>query len=67
MEGDWVPIYSTDKLYQAEIIKQVLADNQIAAFVLNQRDSVYQFGNIEICVKRGDIIRAKHILKSIEF
>lgn len=67
MEGDWIPIYSTDKLYQAEIIKQVLADHQIAAFVLNQKDSAYLFGNIEICVRQGDIIRAKHIINSIEF
>lgn len=67
MEGDWIPIYSTDKLYKAELIKQVLADNQIAAFVLNQKDSTYLFGNVEICVRQGDVIRAKHLLNSIEF
>ena len=64
--SNWIAVYSTDVPYKAEIIKQVLLDNQIAAFVINKRDSFYQFGDIEVCVKQGDVLRAKHALKDIE-
>lgn len=64
--SNWVAVYSTDEPYKAEIIKQILLDNQITAFVMNKRDSFYQFGDIEVCVKSGDVIRAKHALNNIE-
>jgi hypothetical protein len=67
MEQDgWVSVYSTDMPYKAELIKQILFDEQIVSFILNQQDSTYLFGNIEICVKPGDVIRAKHILNNID-
>jgi hypothetical protein len=66
MDDSWIPVFSTNKLYKAEIIKELLFDNQIMAFVLNKQDSIYLFGEIEICVQPADVIRAKHILKKIE-
>ncbi len=66
MDGSWVTVYSTDQLYKAELIKQILSDQQIIAFILDQQDSTYLFGNIEICVKPGDVIRAKHILENTD-
>ncbi|MCK4854138.1 MAG: DUF2007 domain-containing protein, partial [Bacteroidales bacterium] len=39
MEKDWVQIYSTDKMFQAEILKQVLADHEIEAVIINKMDS----------------------------
>lgn len=65
MDNSWVTVYSTDQLYKAELIKQILSDQQITAFVLNQQDSTYLFGNIEICVMPADVMRAKHILQNI--
>ncbi len=64
--SNWIAVYSTDIPYKAEIIKQILLDNQITAFVMNKRDSFYQFGDIEICVKPADVLRAKHVLNDIE-
>ncbi len=63
---DWISVYSTDMLYKAEIVKQVLSDNNIMAFVLNKRDSFYQFGDIEVYVKPGNVMRAKYIVNKIE-
>lgn len=63
---DWIPVYAGDILYKAEIVKQILIDNHIMAFVLNKRDSFYQFGDIEVCVRSEDVIRAKHIVNKIE-
>ncbi len=66
MSDDWTPVFSTDQPYKAEIMIRVLGDNQITAFVLNQQDSSYLFGEIRICVKPSDIVKAKHILDKLE-
>jgi hypothetical protein len=63
---EWIPVYAGDMLYKAEIVKQILIDNRIMAFVLNKRDSFYQFGDVEVCVRSEDVIRAKHIVNKIE-
>lgn len=63
---DWISVYAVDMLYKAEIVKQVLMDNQIMAFILNKKDSFYQFGDVEVCVRSEDYIRAKHIVNEIE-
>lgn len=67
MDDSWVTVFSTSKLYQAEIVKEILFDHQIIAFVLNQQDSTFLFGDINVCVKPSDVIRAKYILKTVEF
>lgn len=64
--ADWVKVYSTSMLYNAEIIKQLLADHNIPAFVLNQKDSFYHFGDIEVCVRAADVVRAKHLLNKMD-
>ena len=66
MEDSWIPVYSTQQLYKAEIVKEILFDNQITAFVLNQQDSTYLFGDINVCVKQDDVVRAKFIIEKIE-
>jgi signal recognition particle GTPase len=47
MEKGWVQVYTTDRMFQAEIFKQVLADHDIEAVILNKMDSSYRaFGGI---------------------
>jgi len=36
MEKDWVIVYSTNKIYLAEIAKQVLADNGMDSIIINK-------------------------------
>ena len=51
MEDKWITIYDTDQLYQAEIIKGVLCDNGVEAFILNQKDSSYiMLGTIKVMI-----------------
>lgn len=66
MDSNWVSAYSTDKIHLAEIAKEILADHGIAAVVLNQKDSNYLFGYIEIHVEKPNLIKAKNLLKTIE-
>jgi hypothetical protein len=66
MATNLVNIYSTDKPYYAELIRQMLADHQIHSFIVNKQDSVYKFGDIELFVHRDDVIRAKILIREFE-
>ncbi len=66
MPGDLVHIYSTGKPYLAELVRQMLSDHQIRAFIVNKQDSAYKFGDIELFVHRDDILRAKKLIREFE-
>ena len=62
MEKDWVNIYSSTQANDIEIMKAVLADNDILAIDINKKDSSYLFGEIEVYVNRNDALKAKQII-----
>lgn len=62
---DWKLIFSTGKLYLAEMVKDILEDNSMDVVLLNKQDSFYLFGDIELYVKPDDVIRAKFLIKDI--
>ncbi len=66
MEKGWVKAYGTNRLYQANIIKEMLADHEINSVIINKQDSSYKFGEIEIYTRQSDVIRAKHLINKIE-
>ncbi len=66
MSDDLVRIFSTDQLYEAEIVKQMLIDNEITAFIMNKKDSFYKFGDIELYVHRNNAIRSKKLIQEYE-
>lgn len=67
MEDNWVVIYTTDKIWQAEIAKQVLIDNGIDAVVINKKDSSYvAFGEYEVYVAHENVDKSKVLIKDIE-
>jgi len=67
MEKGWVQVYSTDKMFQAEILKQVLSDHEIEAVIINKMDSSYKaFGEIEVYVKNDHVIKAKMLAKEFD-
>lgn len=66
MEDNWVNIYETDQLYQAEIIKGLLCDNGVEALIFNQQDSSYiLFGTIKVMINEKDAAKAAKIIKSV--
>lgn len=66
MEKDWVRAYDTQQEYMAELARAVLSDNDIESVVINKKDSSYNsFGDVEVYVKRDNILKAKLILKQI--
>ena len=66
MEEHLVHIYSTGQPYTAELVKQMLIDNNIGTFLVNKQDSTYKFGEVELYVNRDDVIRAKMLINEFE-
>ena len=66
MEKDWVIAYATNQLYQADIFKKVLSDHNIESIIINKQDTNYKFGDVEVYVKRDQILRAKKLVQEFE-
>ena len=62
MKNEWVIVYSTSDIFQAEVIKQMLLSNSIDAISMNQKDSSYHFGSVDIYTKEKDMKKAKEII-----
>ena len=62
MKNEWVIVYSTSDIFQAEVIKQMLLSNSIYAISMNQKDSSYHFGSVNIYTKEKDMKKAKEII-----
>ena len=59
----WETIYSSPLLYQVEILRALLEEEEIPAVIINKKDSSYQsFGEIELYVHRNDILKAMQIV-----
>lgn len=50
MEKNWKKIWSTTNLIEAEIIKQMLLENEVHAVLMNKQISPYNFGTVELYV-----------------
>ncbi len=62
--NNWECIFTTDQDYRAEIIRAVLADNEIDSVAVNKKDSSYiSIGEIQIFVKPEDAILARVIIE----
>ncbi|MFI5164681.1 MAG: putative signal transducing protein [Bacteroidia bacterium] len=60
---DWVCIYTSQKLQDAEMTKGLLSFNEINSVVINKQDSSYNmFGYFEVYVNREDAVKAKYVI-----
>lgn len=64
LKDQWICVYSSTFLHNVELIKHLLAESEVGAVVLNQKDSFYPvIGQIELYVQQDDVIRAKKIIE----
>lgn len=64
MENNWVKVYSSTHLHEIELIKGMLAEEDIHAFSVNKVDSTYTtFGEIELYVNADNALRAINLIK----
>ncbi len=63
MPENWEVIYTTNQLYETEIVKEMLADNAIEGVVMNKKDSAYGFGEFEIYVPTDQVFKATQLIR----
>jgi hypothetical protein len=64
MEPDWAKVYTTNDLFEGEMIVRMLADHDIEAVILNKHDSSYPvFGDVEVYVKTEKVIWAIKLIQ----
>lgn len=65
--SDWIKIYESEAPWQAELVKAYLAENEVQAIVMNQRDSSYQvFGSAAVMVPASQQNTAEALLLLME-
>lgn len=70
MESDWVKVYTVSSYIRAEILQQMLWDNDIPSTQINKQDSmhVHLNGNspIDIFVAKDNAFKAVQLIKNKE-
>jgi hypothetical protein len=61
---NWTLVFSTNEIYKADILVEVLEENGILAMEMNRKDSNFPFGDIEIYVNTEDYENAMTIIKN---
>ncbi|MCF0073456.1 DUF2007 domain-containing protein [Dyadobacter sp. CY261] len=67
MEENWAKAYQSGQMIRAEIAREILEQNGIAAVIVNKQDSSYPiFGMCEVHVPAADLATAQTILTNEE-
>ena len=66
MEENMKEVFSAEKMYKINIIQELLAENKIESFVLNQKGSAFLIGDIHLYVDKKDEEEALVIIKDHE-
>ena len=57
-------VYSGSKTYQVNIIRELLAEENIESYALDQKGSAFLMGEIHVYVSSRDFEKAMEIVKS---
>ncbi len=60
---EWVEIYSSAQEYEVLILQGMLKQNGIEAMIMNNKDSMYLFGEISLFVPTEEVIKAKRLIE----
>ncbi len=59
---NWIKIQSFKRVHQAELRKDILAQNNINSVIINEKDSLFLLGEIELFVEEKDEKKAKALI-----
>ncbi len=62
MEDGWILIYQADEEYKAEVIRQLLENNNLHPVLLDQKDDGFRIGEVRIYVSPLEAEEAKNII-----
>ena len=66
MEENLREVFSANKMYKINIIQELLTENNIESYVLNQKGSAFLIGDIHLFVDEKDEAKALAIIKKHE-
>jgi hypothetical protein len=67
MEPKFEAVYSAGDLFEAELVKGMLAESGIESTIMNKHDSELLLGEVEIFVQEEDAPLALEIINKREF
>lgn len=50
MQDGWILVYQADEEYKAEVIKQLLENNNLHPVVMDHKDDEFRIGSVEIYI-----------------
>lgn len=59
---NWIKLESFGRLHQAELRKDILEKNGIPSVIINEKDSLFLLGEIELFVKKFDEAKARELI-----
>jgi len=62
MDDNWKIVFTASKMYEIQIIKGLLSENDIESVDISKKDSAFLFGRIELYVHANDVLRAKQLI-----
>jgi len=63
MEKDWTLVYTVDKSYKAQLVQELLKENDIVGVIMNKKDTSYvTVGEFEVYVNLADAEKARKFL-----
>jgi len=60
--SSWKRVYETPVTYRAQIVKDLLEEQEIPALVVNKQNSPYLLGNLEVHVPSDYMLKAMHFI-----
>jgi len=66
MDENWQEVFSTSQPWQAEMAKQILEENGIAAVVVKPKRFKLSFGEINVYTELTHADQAKELLKELK-
>jgi hypothetical protein len=66
MEENMKEVFSADEMYKIKIIQELLEENNIESYVLNQKGSAFLIGDIHLYVDEKDEGKALSIIENHE-
>jgi hypothetical protein len=64
MEENMKEVFSADKMYKIKIIQELLEENNIESYVLNQKGSAFLIGDIHLYVDEKNERKAIHLIEN---
>jgi hypothetical protein len=63
MEDNWLKVYAAGQLYQVDLVKGILDQNGIESVIMNQSDSEFLLGEVELYVDIENFEEAKSLIR----